>query len=63
MEMTLNEYINEKLKILRRDFKINPTLEEKTHMLSLTSEILVDNYAHALLIKYLWGGQYKWKRK
>ena len=53
MEMTISQYIEEKLKILRRDFKINPTLEEKTHMLSLTSEILVDNYAHALLIKYL----------
>lgn len=53
MEMTLEQYINDKLKMLSKDFRIKPTLEEKTHMLSLTSEISVDNYAHTLLIKYL----------
>lgn len=53
MEMTLNEYINEKLKMLNKDFKIKPSMEEKAHMYELTSEISVDNYAHTLLIKYL----------
>lgn len=54
MEMlTLNQYIEEKLKMLSRDFKIKPSLEEKAHMYELTSEIAVDNYAHTLLIKYL----------
>ena len=53
MEMTISQYIEAKLKMLSKDFKIKPTLEEKAHMYELTSEISVDNYAHTLLIKYL----------
>lgn len=48
-KLTLKQYINQKIRILQRDFKVYLTDEQMDHMKSLTSEIQVDNYAHTLL--------------
>ena len=48
-KMSLKQYINFKLRILQRDFKLALTDEQIDHMKSLTSEIQVDNYARRLL--------------
>ena len=40
---TPGKYIKEKLKILRRDFCINPTEEEIAHLHTLTAQIPIDN--------------------
>lgn len=45
----IKSYINYKIKILQRDFKVALTDEQIDHMKSLTSEIQVDNYARKLL--------------
>lgn len=37
------EYIEAKLKILSRDFKITPTEMELEHLRTLTTEISIDN--------------------
>ena len=40
---TIEEYIEWKIKTLRRDFKIEPTAREMQHIYSLRTEIAVDN--------------------
>lgn len=52
-QIPLSEYISKKLTMLQQHFKFRLTEVEIAHMESLTSEITVDNYAHALLVKYL----------
>lgn len=52
-EMTLEDYIKEKLRMLQEDFFIKLTDEEITHMKSLTRDIDVDHYAHDLIMNRL----------
>ena len=47
-EMTLEDYIKEKLRMLQEDFYLKLTEEEINHMRSLTRDIDVDHYAHTL---------------
>lgn len=49
----LKQYINDKIKLLVREFFINLTTEEIAHFWELTTEKEVDRYAKRLLIKYL----------
>lgn len=51
--LTLEQYIEEKLKMLKVEFKIRPKCFEIDHLKSLTSEIQVDNYVRDLYKKYL----------
>jgi hypothetical protein len=46
VEITLEEYINNKIDMLRRDFKIRLSRAEIEYMQSLTTETAVDNFAH-----------------
>ena len=46
----IKDYIENKIMILR-ELGIYLTKEQKEHMLSLKSEISVDNYARSLIIK------------
>jgi hypothetical protein len=48
-QLTLKQYIREKIRMLRKDFCIDLTDEQIAHMRSLKSEIAVDNYAHDLI--------------
>ena len=59
-EMTLNyhtkplwQYIQEKIEMLREEFKINLSSREIHEMMQCTSEIAVDNYAHSIIMKKL----------
>ena len=40
---TPEKYLKAKLKILRRDFRIEPTLDEIVHLQQLTTQITIDN--------------------
>ena len=40
---TPEKYIKQKLKILRRDFCIEPTEEEIAHLNTLTTQVTIDN--------------------
>lgn len=53
VEITLEEYINNKIDMLRRDFKIRLSRAEIEYMQSLTTETAVDNFAKDLFGKYL----------
>jgi hypothetical protein len=48
---TLNQYKEQKIKMLRRDFGIPMTEDEIEHMHSLPSEMRVDAYARDLMNK------------
>ena len=48
-EMPLDKYIEMKLTILERDFRIPLKQSEIKHMRTLTSDIQVDNYARQLI--------------
>lgn len=50
-EFTL--YVKEKIKMLKRDFRIRLTDAEVAHIHSLKTEIAVDNFCHALFMKRL----------
>ena len=50
-DVPLNAYIKAKLKMLRRDFKVQLQESEIAHMKSLTSKTQVDNYAKDLIFK------------
>ena len=50
--MTMQEYVREKLIVLR-DMNIKLTREEKEHMKQLDTQIQVDNYAHRLIMQKL----------
>ena len=47
------EYLKAKLKILSRDFKIEPTTTELEHLRTLTTEIAIDN-AILSIINHHW---------
>ena len=51
--MPLPRYITHKISMLQSNFKLKLTEAEIAHMEALTSEIAVDNYAHALIMKKL----------
>jgi hypothetical protein len=40
---TPEKYVNVKMKILRRDFCIEPTTDEVIHLKKLTTQIAIDN--------------------
>ena len=47
--MPIKKYIQDKLKILQRDFQLNLSDEEVAHMKSLKTESDVNAYAYDLL--------------
>lgn len=47
------QYIQEKLAILQNEFMFNLDASEIQHMMQLTSETAVDNYAHTLIMTKL----------
>ena len=47
------QYLKAKLKILSRDFKIEPTATELEHLRTLTTEIAIDN-AILSIINHHW---------
>ena len=49
---TPEQYIEEKLKMLRYDMCIDPTEEELAHLSELTTEIAIDNAIHSIIDKY-----------
>ena len=51
---TPEKYISAKLKILRRDFRVEPTKEELAHLNTLTTQIAIDN-AVLGIINRRWG--------
>jgi hypothetical protein len=51
---TPEKYLKAKLKILRRDFCIEPTLDEIVHLQKLTTQIAIDN-AILGIINNRWG--------
>ena len=50
---TPKKYIEQKLKILRRDFRIEPTETELEHLNTLTTQITIDN-AILSIISHHW---------
>lgn len=53
MDKELKKYIKAKLKMLKRDFCMNLTEEEKAYMYTLENEIQVDQYARRLMMTKL----------
>lgn len=51
--LTLDEYIEEKLKMLGQDFCIRLKKHEIKHFHTFKTEVQVDNYVRDLLRKYL----------
>ena len=51
--MYVVSYIEKKIKMLKNEFHIKLTEEEKEHFWSLQTENEVDNYAHKMFLKYL----------
>ena len=51
---TPEKYLKVKLKILKRDFCITPTLDEICHLQKLTTQIQIDN-AILAIINNRWG--------
>lgn len=47
-------YVKEKIRMLKKEFCIPVTSEEKEHFYSLKNEIQVDNYVKTLIMKKLW---------
>ena len=47
--ISLDKYIKEKIRMLKKDFCIPMTDEQIAHMQELKSEIQVDNYAQDLI--------------
>lgn len=48
------QYLQAKLKILSRDFKITPTETELEHLRTLTTEISIDNAILSVIARH-WG--------
>ena len=48
-QLTLAQYIEGKIRMLRNDFKVRINKQIIAHFYSLKSEIAVDNYAQTLL--------------
>lgn len=53
MEIPLSQYINDKIDMLRSEFKMRLSRAEIEYMQSLTTEIAVDNFAHTLFMTKL----------
>lgn len=53
IEIPLSQYINDKIDMLRRDFKMRLSRAEIEHMQSLATETAVDNFAHTLFMTKL----------
>lgn len=51
---TPEKYLKAKLKILNRDFKIEPTETELEHLKTLTTEISIDNAILSVIARH-WG--------
>lgn len=51
---TPEQYLKAKLKILRRDFCIEPTEEEITHLNTLTTQVTIDNAILSIIARH-WG--------
>lgn len=51
---TPEKYLRAKLKILSRDFKIEPTATELEHLSTLTTEISIDNAILSVIARH-WG--------
>lgn len=49
----IKTYIDNKIYMLRNDFKMKLTKSEIAHMQTLTTENQVDNYAHSLFMEKL----------
>lgn len=47
------QYAQEKIELLREDFRMDLTAHEIQHMMQLTSEVAVDQYAHTLIMTKL----------
>lgn len=47
--ISLDKYIKEKIRMLKKDFMIKLTPEQIAHIRELKNEIQVDNYAHDLI--------------
>ena len=45
----METYIEQKIKMLKKDFHIRLTTTETKHMQNLTTEISVDNYVRTLI--------------
>ena len=45
----ISEYKKAKLKLLRRDFMIDVTVEEESHLNELESEIAIDRYCRKII--------------
>ena len=52
-DVPLPVYIRRKIDMLRSDFLIHLTYEERAHFWELTTEQDVDNYAHSIIMKKL----------
>lgn len=48
-KMSLGSYKKAKIRILKKEFRIQLTEEQEEHINSLKSEIAIDNYARSLL--------------
>lgn len=49
--MSIKAYINEKIRMLQKDFLIGLTEKYINHMKSMTREIDVDHYAYDLIMR------------
>jgi hypothetical protein len=56
--MSLTEYVAEKLRLLKNDFKVKFTDEERAKLCSAKSEISVDNVAHDILKSRLFAAHF-----
>ena len=52
-DVPLDKYIDRKLDMLRRDFKIYVTKAEEKHMIALPTEMQVDAFARKLIMEKL----------
>ena len=51
--ITPEQYINEKLNMLRKDFRICPTREERRRLESCETEISIDNVVKSIILHHL----------
>ena len=49
---TPKKYIEQKLKILRRDFHVDPTEEEISHLNTLTTQVTIDNAILSIIARH-----------
>ncbi len=52
-KVPIGTYIEQKIKMLKKDFHIRLTTTETEYMQTLTTEISVDNYARTLILTKL----------